>query len=313
MPDTNKRKTQDTRSEGTDEEIFDHEFLGRLRKLFFKLRKRRRLRNKGIQNSPVSGFTQEFKDRRQYAPGDDFRAIDWRLYARMEKLFIRIFEEVQEFHIHILTDRSGSMVQPFAQKRVCALQLSVALAYLGLVNEHRVSLMSFGDDIRRELPPLKGQGHIYSILEHMSGLEFGGVTQLTRSLQHFKPHRDRRGIIFVVSDLFGSHPGESEGAIRQAISWPVETHVIQVLHPREIEPDLEGEIQLVDVETNEARRMRLSRKEMHRYREAVQAYMDKLERECLRREINYYPWQTDQPFEDMFLQLLSRGSALAGD
>ena len=93
-----------------DADLFDADFLGRLRTLFFKLRKRRQLAKKGLQSSPAAGITREFKDYRHYTPGDDFRTIDWRLYARLERMFIRIFEEVQEYHVHILVDRSGSMV-----------------------------------------------------------------------------------------------------------------------------------------------------------------------------------------------------------
>src|SRR5262245_5290873 len=113
-----------------DTEIFDPQFLDRLRLLYFKLRKRRQLQKPGAQATPASGFTREFKDHRQYSPGDDFRLIDWRMFARLEKMFIRIFEEVQELHVHILIDRSRSMVEPYAEKRVAALQLAVGLAYL---------------------------------------------------------------------------------------------------------------------------------------------------------------------------------------
>ena len=79
-----------------DTELFDPDFLGRLRTMFFKLRKRRQLKKKGLQNTHVSGFTREFKDYRQYSPGDDYRSIDWKLYARLERMFIRIYEEVQD-------------------------------------------------------------------------------------------------------------------------------------------------------------------------------------------------------------------------
>lgn len=292
-------------------ELFDAKFLGRLRALFFKLRKRRQLKKKGVQATPAAGFTREFKDRRQYAPGDDFRAIDWHLFARFEKMFVRIFEEVQEFHIHILLDRSRSMVEPYAEKRVTALRLTVALAYLGLVGQHRVSILSLAADTRREMPPLKGQGHIHAILDHLAGIEFGGVTDLEGSLRRFRPGRDRRGIVFVVSDLLGRSPELAEGALKQALSWPAETHVIHVLHPGELDPGLKGEVQLVDVETEELRRMWLSRREMERYAGLFREYLEGLERSCMRRQINYMTWTTDQAFEDMFLELLSRGSALA--
>ncbi len=293
------------------EELFDAKFLGRLRSLFFKLRRRRQLRKKGLQASSSAGFTREFKDHRAYTPGDDFRTVDWRLYARLEKMFIRIFEEVQEFHVHVLVDCSRSMAEPHGRKRITALRLAVALAYLALVSEHRVSLMTVTDHPHRELPPLKGQGHIHEMLEHVAGLAFEGQTDLVGALKQFRPGRDRRGIVFIISDLFGRAPEESEEALAQVVSWPAETHVIHVLDHQEMTPDLEGEIRLIDVETGEMRRMWLTERERKLYAERFAAYRESLERSCMRRQIDYVTWTTDQPFEDMFLHLLSRGSALA--
>ena len=231
----------------TDDELFDAKFLGRLRTLFFKLRKRRQLQKHGNHPTPAAGFTREFKDHRRYTPGDDFRAIDWRLFARLEKPFIRIFEEVQEFHVHILLDRSRSMLAPHAEKRVTALRTTVALAYLALVSQHRVSIHSLGEGLRRETQPLKGQGHIHVLLSQLPGLDFAGKTDLVGSLRQFRPSRDRRGLVFIVSDLLGQAPEMAGEALLQATRWPAETHVIHVLHPQEMRPDFEGEIRLINV------------------------------------------------------------------
>ena len=197
----------------TSEELFDAKFLGRLRSLFFKLRKRRQLQRHGQQASLSSGFTREFKDHRSYTPGDDFRTIDWRLFARLEKPFIRIFEEVQEFHVHILIDRSGSMIDPYGEKRVMALRVGVALAYMALLSQHRVSILSLGDELRRETQPMKGQGHIHVLLRQMADLSFGGRTNLVDGLKQFQPSRDRRGMVFLISDLFGESPETSTKAL----------------------------------------------------------------------------------------------------
>lgn len=295
-----------------DNEIFDPLFLDRLRLLYFKLRKRRQLQKRGAQATPSSGFTREFKDHRQYSPGDDFRLIDWRMFARLEKMFIRIFEEVQEVHVHILIDRSRSMVEPFADKRVAALQLAVGLAYLALLAQHRVSIHSLGGDLRRETKPLKGQGHVHVLLKQMAELEFSGETDLVGSLRQFRPSRDRRGIVFVISDLFGRSPALSLESLLETARWPAETHVVQVLHPKERQPDLEGEIRLVDVETDEVLRVWLTRRELARYREEFDQFLENIRTFCMAREIDYFPWSTDQSFEDAFLTLLSRGQALAG-
>ncbi len=294
-----------------DPALFDSDFLGRLRALFFRLRRRRKFKKRGQQHTPSAGFTREFKDHRHYSPGDDYRVIDWRLYARLERLFIRLFEEVQEFHVHVLVDRSRSMAEPHPEKRILGLRLAVALSYLALVSQHRVSVFSFGQGMRRELPPLKGPGHIHQVIERLSALRCDEPTALLGALREFRPGRDRRGIVFLVSDLFGSSPEEAQEAIRQATSWRAETHVIHVLDPRERAPGLQGEIRLVEVETQEVRRIWLTPDEMTRYAAAFDGFCEEIRQACMRQQTDYVCWTTDQPFAEMFLHLLSRGSALA--
>ena len=159
---------------------------------------------------------------------------------------------------------------------------------------------------------LKGQGSIHEVLRMLTAIEFGGATDLVGALRQFRPTRDRRAIVFLLSDLLGQEPQLSEQALRQATSWPAETHVIHILDPHEMRPDLEGELQLLDVETHETRRMWLTKRDLDRYEENFRIFADGIEASCLRRQIDYLRWPTDQSFEDGFLALLMRGSALAG-
>lgn len=294
-----------------EDELFDAEFLERLKALFLRLRKRKQLRKKGIQSSPATGFTREFKDFRHYTGNEDYRAIDWRLYARLDRLFVRLYEEIQEFHVHIVVDTSGSMAEPFPEKRTTSLKIAVALAYMGLVGHHRVSLYSIGEKVGEPPPPMKGQGSLQRVLDFANGLSFEGLTNLNRCFQDFSPSRRRYGIIFVISDLYGNDVDEAREAIQHASSWPGEVHFIQVYHPWEAKPDLDGEIELVDVETREQRRLWLTPRDRKRYEERYQQFLSDIEASCQSRQIDYQPWRTDHPFDDLFLDLLSRGSALA--
>lgn len=290
------------------EELFDADFLGRLRTLFFKLRRRRQLQRRGAQQTHAAGFTREFKDHRPYTSRDDYRAIDWRLFARLERLYVRVYEEVQELHVHVLVDTSRSMVEPHPAKRRLALRLAVALAYLALMNQHRVSVLTFGQELRTLLPPRKGQGHIHRILQGASALEFAGTTDLVGCLRAFRPGRDRRGMVFVISDLLGEDPERAEQALQSAIHWPAETHVVHVLDPAEIAPTLDGELRLVDVETGARRRVSLTPRDLRRYEQAFRVHLERLAASCLRRQIDYLTWTTDEGFESLFLELLARGS-----
>ena len=265
---------------------------------------------RGGQQTPAAGHTREFKDHRSYTTRDDFRTIDWSLFARLEKLFVRVFEEVQEFQVHVLIDASASMRDPFPEKRRSALRLGVALAYLALMNQHRVSIGTFSTQFRREIPPRRGQGHIHDMLNTLTQLEFAGETDYERSLREFRPGRDRRSIVFLISDFLGADT-ESVPRALSSMRWSCETHLIQTLHPNEVRPDLEGELQLVDVESGEDRRLSFSARELRRYEAVFQEYMNTLRDVCRQRRVDYLVYQTDESFESVFLDLLSRGSSLA--
>ncbi|MGI8601518.1 MAG: DUF58 domain-containing protein [Verrucomicrobiales bacterium] len=292
-------------------ELFDPAFVDRLRALALRLRRRRQLKKRGLQSTPSTGFTREFKDFRHYTPHDDYRAIDWRLFARLERLFIRLYEEVQEFHVHIVIDTSESMRTPFPEKRLTALKLGVGLSALGLISQHRVTLYTMSERIVSELPPFKGQGNLRRIIEHLAGLEFGGRTDLERCFGDFRPSRQRYGIIFAISDLFGTEVEAATRALARTSMWPGEPHIIQLHHPRERSPQLEGELELVDAETGEKRRLWLTRRDVARYEVEFDRFLGAVERECLARRVDYLRWTTDLDFEETFLTLLSRGSALA--
>jgi uncharacterized protein (DUF58 family) len=296
----------------TRDDLFDAAFLDRLRLLALRLRKRRQLMRRGSQSTTATGFTREFKDYRHYTPGEDYRGIDWRLYARLDKLFVRLYEETQELNLHILVDTSGSMVSPFSEKRKQALRFAVALAYLGLSGQQRVSLYSMNDGIQVELPPLRGQGNIEKIIQSVLRFSFSGLTDLEKCFEDFRPTRQRFGVIFVISDFYGRDVTTAVEAVNRAAGWPGESHFLQVFHPGERAPDIEGEVELAEVESGERRRFWITKKEVQRYTEAFDAFVDNLERACISRQIDFLQARTDEPFEERFLELLTRGVALAG-
>jgi len=296
----------------TREDLFDAKFLDRLRTLALRLRKRRQLHRKGSQATPATGHTREFKDYRHYTARDDYRAIDWRLYARLEKLFVRLYEEVQELHVHIVVDTSGSMAAPYGEKRRQALRFAVALAYLGLSGQHRVSLYSMNTTTHQELPPLRGQGNIDKVINTVIKWEGGGITDLEKCFAEFRPSRQRYGAIFVISDFFGRDVGTAVEAVNRVASWPGETHLVHIVHPLERRPEIDGEVELADVETGERRRFWITKREVKLYTEMFDAFTDNLSRACASRQIDYFSCMSDEPFEDRFLELLTRGSALGG-
>jgi uncharacterized protein (DUF58 family) len=213
------------------EELFDAAFFQQLRSLALRLRKRRQLQRRGAQSSPATGQTREFKDYRHYTSGEDYRAIDWRLYARLDKLFLRLFEETQELHLHLLLDTSASMVAPHVEKRKQSLRFAVALAYLGLSSQQRVSLYSMADGVKAELPPLRGLAGVEQLIECLCQLRYTGVADLQKCFSDFHPSRRQPGIFFILSDFYGRELGSAAAALGTAASWPGEVHLVQIHHP----------------------------------------------------------------------------------
>jgi uncharacterized protein (DUF58 family) len=292
------------------EDLFDAAFLSRLRSMALRLRKRRQLQRRAQQNSPATGYTREFKDYRPYTAREDYRAIDWRLYARLDRLFVRLYEETQELHLHIILDTSLSMCRPHPAKQRLALRFAVALAYLGLSAQQRVSLHRMQESIEPILPPLRGQGHLETVIEALLRLPFAGGTQLQNAFQRFTPSRQRRGIFFVCSDFFGSDIQDASRAIARACSWPGEVHLLHLTHPLERDPALEGEFELRDAESGETRRFWLTRGQLQQYREGYLQFSQGLERECSQRHISFSSAGTEEPFEEALLRLLSQHNAL---
>jgi uncharacterized protein (DUF58 family) len=294
------------------DDLLDTDFLDRLRVLALRLRKRRHLLRKGPQSSLATGFTREFKDFRRYSAGEDYRAIDWRLYARLGKLFVRLYEESQELHLHLFVDVSGSMVEPHAEKRVQALRFAVALAYLALSQHQRVSLYSMRDGLTVELPPLSGKGAVEKVITAVLNLSYGGRTSLVHCFEGFRPSRQRLGLNFVISDFYGQDLEALSVALARVAAWPGETHLVQIMHPLERAPALEGEVELAEVETGERRRFWLTPSDVRRYSAAYDAWVAEMERECAGRQVNFLQVGADEPFDDRFLDLLMRGVALSG-
>jgi uncharacterized protein (DUF58 family) len=293
------------------EDLLDSDFLDRLRLLALRLRKRRQLSKRGQQSSPATGFTREFKDYRHYSRGEDYRAIDWRLYARLDRLFVRLYEETQELNVHVVVDTSASMASPHPEKRRQALRFAAALSYLALANQQRVSLYSMRDATRVELPPLRGQGSMDRVLQSLRKLSFEGVTRVRRCFETFRPSRQRFGVIFVISDFYGGDPESVLDSLGLVSAWHGETHLVQIWHPGERQPPLEGEVELTEVETGERRRVWLSARDAKLHAEAFDSFFARLAADCAARRIDFLQCGSHEPFEQRFLDLLARGSALA--
>src|SRR6266436_108781 len=166
-------------------QLLDPEFLARLEQLELVSRKIFLGRMKGERRSKRRGQSVEFADYRNYVIGDDLRFLDWNLYARLDRLFIRLFMEEEDLHFYILIDNSLSMDFGTPTKLHYARQVAAALGYIGLVNLDRVKIEAFNDRLTQSSPPLRGRRNLWRLMDFLQKVEPGGPSDLAKSLRTF--------------------------------------------------------------------------------------------------------------------------------
>ncbi len=248
--------------------LLSPELLARLEKMELVSRKVFRGRMKGERRSPRKGQSVEFADFRNYVPGDDLRFVDWNTYARLEKLFLKMFLEEEDLHFYALIDASSSMDFGNPTKLRFAVQLAAALGFIGLVRGDRVKIETVGQSPRESAPAFRGRRSLWRMLEHLEQIEAkkgsGPIgTQhpegrsgqlaptpfspsLAEGVKSFCLRNSGKGIVVLISDLMDKAGYES--ALRYLASRQMDVYVIHVLSPEEFEPDVQGDLRLVDCE-----------------------------------------------------------------
>lgn len=289
--------------------LFDEKFLNTLehlhmvsRKVFSgALRAERRTRKVG------SGI--EFADHRTYARGDDFRYIDWNLYGRLDRLLLRLFEEEEDLSIYILVDVSDSMTigQPLPKLHY-AMQVGAALTYVGLANLDRVSIIPFADRLIDRLPPSRGKNRIFRVFDFLQKCAIGGKTELAECMKTFVAQNKRRGLVVVISDFYD--PDGFEQGLNTLRYNKFEPFVLQVYDKREAEPNLAGDLALVDCETGETREVTVSRSLLEAYQREHERYCEQLEAYCTRYAMPFFRTHTSIPFDELVLKIFRSGGFL---
>lgn len=286
-------------------DLFDQRFQRRLEYLSIVSRRRFRGRLRAERRSRKAGSGIEFADHREYAPGDDFRYLDWNLYARSGRLLLRLFEEEEDLLVHLLIDSSRSMVFGAPPKLEYAKRLVAALAYLALANLDRVSVVSFAPDLEQRLAPTRGKNRIFKILAFLNALEAEGTTSTQAAMRTFVAQQKRKGVAIVVSDFYD--PSGFEEGINTLRYHRFEPYVIQVFDPLEARPTLAGDLQLVDQETGVARDVTVTPQMLARYVRVHESYRRRIAEFCASKQVPYFGVETSVPFDDAVLDILRRG------
>jgi uncharacterized protein (DUF58 family) len=287
-----------------DPTVFDEDFLRRLERLAVLVRKPVRGGLKGGRRSVKRGQSVEFADYRDYTLGDDLRQLDWNVYARLEKLFVKLFIEEEDLTVTFLVDGSASMAHGFPDKLVFAKRAAAALGYIALAAEDRVVLTSLAGRTGRRRAALRGSGRAFRLLAELSAIRPAeGVTDLVAACRHTLAQVTGRGVIVLVSDLLD--PG-ADRALRDLAGTGSEVIVLHVLAPDEMAPTFDGDLRLVDAESGARVDVTLDLAARERYTERVEAWQAELAALAAKRRIAYVPLTSDVPLADLVFAELRR-------
>jgi len=292
----------------TYRDLLDPEFMNRLERLDIVSRKIFAGRMKGERRSKRKGQSVEFADYRNYVVGDDLRFLDWNIYGRLERLFIKLFFEEEDLHVGVLLDASKSMDYGDPAKALYAKRVAAAIAYIGLVNYNRVTLCGWSDRFGPELVGVRGRHQISKVLGYLIDLEPGGVGNLTAACRQFAIRHPQRGIVLLLSDFLDK--GGYEAGLRYLIGRKYDLYAVQLLSPQEIEPELLGDLRLRDIEDGDLAEITVSRPLLNRYKQNLNAYCGYLRDFCSRRDVTYLFTSTGVPFDKLVLTYLRRRGLL---
>ncbi len=261
----------------------------------------------GLHKSPYHGFSVEFSEHRQYSPGDETRYIDWKVYGRTDRYFIKQFEEETNLRAYIILDASGSMAYSSGdnvRKFDYACYLAGALAYLMMMQRDAVGLVIYDEGIRKFLPPRSVKSYLDVILSEIERTEPGNKTNTAKSLHLVAERIKRRGLVIVLSDLLDEQ-SEVINAFKHFKHKKNELIVFQILDPAERNFDFNVDALFKDMETSE-KVMTQSLYIQRDYRRAIDEFIKRYRIECLVNGIDYELMDTATPFDVALFRYLSK-------
>jgi uncharacterized protein (DUF58 family) len=257
--------------------------------------------SRGEKRSTRRGSSVEFADFRSYHLGDDIRRIDWNAYGRFEKLYLKMFLEEEDLDITLLVDASLSMQFGNPSKLLAAQQIAAAIGYIGLTNFDRVTAATFDSTVRAWFPPTRGRGAAGRLFNFLEAQNATGTADLSASTKRIAMQARRSGMAVVLSDFL--LPDGYQTGLKTLAARGFEVTAIQVLDRRELEPDIVGDLKLVDSEDGSLREVTVSQPLLRAYKRNVDNYCAELRAFCLRYNMNYLLVANDTPVDVTMLRL----------
>ncbi|MDD9865940.1 MAG: DUF58 domain-containing protein [Verrucomicrobiales bacterium] len=292
------------------EALISPDLMKRLEQLQLLARRRSKSTAKGERRSGARGQSVEFADYRTYVPGDDLRRIDWNLFGRLERLFLKLYEEERELPVTIYLDSSESMSFGPVSKFDFARQVAAAVGYVALCGFDRVTVEPFplADDqagLVGELRTVRGRRSALRFFDNLNRLKSGGAADFNQALRLGSMKHRAQGVIVVLSDFLD--PSGYEAGLKALAYRGSEVHAVQILAPEELEPSSYGDLRVIDSETGAEQEVTFGKYRLKAYRATVQNYCRRLQEYCRARGIRYQLAQSDTPIDDLLLKAMRTG------
>lgn len=284
------------------QELLSSDFLAQLERLALLSRRAFRGRVKGERRSPRKGMSVEFSDYRQYGVGDDLRYVDWNIYGRLERLYVKLFVDEEDLCLHLLLDASGSMAFGRPSKLEFGVRLAAALGFVGLVSLERVGVAVLRERVAEGWSPTRGRTQVLPMMEFLARVRGGGLTGLNAGLEAYALRSREPGLAVLVSDLLD--PAGYERGLKALLERRFDLHLIHLLAPEEMTPEVAGDLRLLDAETGELRDLTLDAEALREYRQRLREFLERVESFCRANEISYHRVVTDTPVEEFMLRQL---------
>lgn len=299
------------------------ELLRRLEQFQLLAARRAKSSSKGERRSRARGQSVEFADYRNYVHGDDFRYLDWNLYGRLDKLFLKLYEEERELPVRIFLDASESMTFGEPRKFDFARQIAAAVGYVALSGFDRVTVVPFPSQppfaelkeknvtpqaynaelaARGALRSVRGKKSAIQFFQNISTLTAGGGANLNEALRRGALEARQAGVAIVLSDFLD--PAGYEPGLTALVGRGFQVNIVQILAPEELSPTSFGDLRLVDSETGGMQEVTFGRYRMKSYQLTVQNYLQRLREYCQGRGINFFTASSVMPLEELLLRQL---------
>lgn len=285
------------------------ELLRRLEQVQMLAARRAKSSLKGERRSRARGLSVEFADHRNYVLGDDLRYLDWNLYGRLDRLFLKLYEEERELPVRIFLDASESMNFGSPPKFDFARQVAAAVGYVALCGFDRVSVNVFPETgpgpeqaHRAALRSIRGKKSSMSFFQSLTALTAAGAADFNAALQRGAMEARQAGVAIVLSDFLD--PAGYEEGFKALIGRGFQTHAVQILAPEELDPTAFGDLRLVDSETGVEQEVTFGRYRLKAYQQTVANYIQRLREYCAGRGVRFFSVSSSTDLGDLLLKQL---------